>query len=201
MKFPGVTSGTAQHLQLDAGAFFKNYDIASDTYSTAVAANKLIGATAGGGSFAAVPAIRRIEVDGLKGATKGYESLDEWQVTMTANIKEITVDSLALALATASTQAVKSPSTVTANNYTKITAANEIADSNYIDNITWVGRLSGSQLPVIIVIKNALCTNGLTLTVADKSEGVIPATLTGHYDQSTLDVPPFDIYYPDIPTT
>ena len=201
MNFPGVTSGTAQHLQLDAGAFFKNYDIASDTYATAVAASKLIGATAGGGSFAAVPTIRRIEVDGLKGDTKGYESRDEWKVTMTSNVKEITVNSLSLALASASTQAVKSPSTVTATNYTKITAANEIADSDYVDNITWVGRLSGSQLPVIIVLKNALCTNGLTLTVADKNESVIPLTLTGHYDTSTLDVPPFEIYYPDIPTT
>lgn len=199
MAFTGVTSNTAKHLQLDAGAFFKNFDPATDTYASAVA-TKLIGATAGGGSFAAIPTIRRIEVDGLKGATKGYESLDEWQVTLTANVKEITADSLKMALTTGSSTAVKSPSTVTSNNYDKIVAANDIADSNYLTNVAWVGRLSGSQLPIIIIVKNALATNGLTLTTADKAEGVIAMTITGHYAVSDLDTPPFEIYYPIIAT-
>lgn len=193
--FSGVTSNTSKHLQLDAGAFLKNYDPATDTWSTAKA-TKLIGATAGGGSFAAVPTIRRIEVDGVKGATKGFEALDEWTVTMTANVKEITVDAIKLALATGTSTATKSPSSETSNNYDKVTASNDLADSDYLTNITWVGTLSGSTLPVIIVLKNALCTNGLTLTTADKSEGVIAITLTGHYDPSDLTKVPFEIYYP-----
>lgn len=195
----GVTSNTSKHLQLDAGAFLKNYDPTQDTWATAKA-TKLIGATAGGGSFAAVPAIRRIEVDGVKGATKGFEALDEWQVTMTANVKELTADLLKMALATGSYAGAKSPSSETSNNYNKITASNELADSNYLTNITWVGRLSGSSIPVIIVLKNALCTNGLTLTTQDKNEGVVALTLTGHYDPSNLDDPPFEIYYPIIGT-
>lgn len=198
MAFTGVTANTAKHLQLDAGAFFKNFDPTTDTFASASA--KLIGATAGGGSFAAVPTIRRIEVDGLKGATKGYETIDEWQVTMTANVKELTVGALELALATGSHTSVKSPNTVTSNNYEKIVAANEIADSDYTTNVTWVGRLSGSETPIIIVVKNALCTNGLTLTTADKAEGVIAMTLTGHYSVADLDTPPFEIYYPIIST-
>lgn len=196
MAFTGVTANTAKHLQLDAGAFFKNFDPATDTFASA--ASKLIGATAGGGSFAAVPTIRRIEVDGLKSATKGYEALDEWQVTLTANVKELTVAALELALATGSHTSVKSPSTVEANNYEKIVAANDIADTDYTTNVTWVGRLSGSQIPIIIVVKNALATNGLTLTTADKSEGVVTMTLTGHYAVSDLESPPFEIYYPII---
>lgn len=200
MAFIGVTSDTAKHLQLDAGAFFKNFDPLTDTYATAKA-TKLIGATAGGGSFAAVPTIRRIEVDGLKGATKGYETIDEWQVTLTANVKELTVDNLKLALATGSSTQGKYPSATTSNNYNKITAANEIADADYTTNVTWVGRVSGSTDPIIIVVKNALCTNGLTLTTADKSEGVIALTLTGHYSVADLDTPPFEIYYPIIATT
>lgn len=196
MAFTGVTANTAKHLQLDAGAFFKNFDPATDTFASA--ASKLIGATAGGGSFAAVPTIRRIEVDGLKSATKGYEALDEWQVTLTANVKELTVAALELALATGSHTSVKSPSSAEANNYEKIVAANDIADTDYTTNVTWVGRLSGSQIPIIIVVKNALATNGLTLTTADKSEGVVTMTLTGHYAVSDLESPPFEIYYPII---
>ena len=198
--FSGVTSGTPKHLQLDAGAFLKNYDPTTDTWASAKA-TKLIGATAGGGSFSAVPTIRRIEVDGVKGATKGFEALDEWVVTMTANVKEITADTIKMALATGSYAGAKSPSSVTANNYNKVTASNSIADSDYLTNITWVGTLSGSTLPVIIVLKNALCTNGLTLTTADKAEGVIAMTFTGHYDPSDLDTVPFEIYYPILTTT
>lgn len=198
--FSGVTSATTKHLQLDAGAFLKNYDVATDTWASAKG-TKLIGATAGGGSFSAVPTIRKVEVDGIKGATKGFEALDEWVVTMTANVKEITADVLKMALATGSYTAAKSPSSTTSNNYNKIVAANSIADSDYMTNITWVGTLSGSALPVIIVLKNALCTNGLTLTTADKAEGVVALTLTGHYDPAALDTPPFEIYYPIISTT
>lgn len=190
--FSGFTAKTPKHLQLDAGAFLKNYDVSKDTWEAAKA-TKLIGATAGGGSFSAVPTIRRIEVDGVKGAAKGMEALDEWFVTLTANVKEITAESIKLALAAAQSSVTMSPS-----GYTKITSKNEIALDDYMENLTWVGRLSGSNDPVIIVVKNALATNGLTISFADKSEGLIPVTVTGHYDLDDLETPPFDIYYPSV---
>lgn len=197
MAYTGLTANTGKHLQLDAGAFLKNWDPATDTWDTAKD-TKLLGATAGGGSFAAVPTVRKIEVDGLKTAVKGFEAIDEWQVTLTANVKELTVDALKLALATGDSTDVKSPSTADANNYTKITAHAELEDADYIGNITWVGRISGSAKPVVIIVKNALCTNGLTLTTADKSEGVVALTITGHASPSDVDELPFDIYYPII---
>lgn len=190
--FSGFTANTPKHLQLDAGAFLKNYDVSKDTWEAAKA-TKLIGATVGGGSFSAAPTIRRIEVDGVKGAAKGMEALDEWVVTLTANVKEITAESIKLALAAAQSSVTTSPS-----GYTKITSKNEIALDDYMDNLTWVGRLSGSKDPVIIVVKNALTTNGLTISFADKSEGLIPVTVTGHYDLDDLETPPFDIYYPSV---
>lgn len=192
MIFSGFTSNTPKHLQLDAGAWLTNYDVAKDTWETAKA-TKLLGATAGGGSFSAVPTIRRIECDGVKGAVKGMETPDEWVVTMTANVKEITANAIKLALAAADSAAVDAPA-----GYTKISGRMEILDADYLDNLTWVGRISGSQQPVIIVIKNALCLNGLTWSFADKSEGLIPITVTGHYAQDDLETPPFDIYYPNV---
>ena len=45
--FTGLTTKTPDNLLLDAGAYFKNYDIAKDTPETAK--DKLIGATQGGG--------------------------------------------------------------------------------------------------------------------------------------------------------
>lgn len=188
----GFTANTAKKLLLDAGAFVKNYDPASDTWDT-IKDTKVIGATQGGGSFSAVPTVRRIEIDGVKGAAKGLEALDEWVVTITANVKEVSAEAIALALASSTSAPAEQP-----EGYTKITANNEIALDDYLDNIAWIGRLSGSQKPVIIVVKNALNTNGLSLTMADKAEGVIALTFTGHYDPENLDTPPFEIYYPEV---
>lgn len=188
-EYSGLTATTPEKLLLDAGAFFKNFIVGTDTYTSAVSAGKLLGATMGGGNFSAIPTMRRIEVDGAKSPTKGLQTIDEWIVTIVANVKEISEDVLVAALATGS--AVDGPV-----GYRKITASNDVLAANYIDNITWVGRLSGSNIPVIIVVKNALSTAGLTLTMADKAEAVAPITFTGHFDAAALDEPPFEIYYP-----
>lgn len=192
MAFTGFTQDTAKRLLLDAGAFVKDFEPATDTWDT-VKTTKIIGATQGGGSFSAVPTIRRIEIDGVKGAAKGLEALDEWVVTITANVKEVSAEALALALASATNTAAGTP-----EGYNKIAANNSIELTDYLENITWIGKLSGSDQPVIILVKNALCTNGLSLTMADKAEGVIALTFTGHYDPSELDSPPFEIYYPEV---
>ena len=191
--FSGFTADTAKHLQLDAGAFLKDYDPTTDTWDTAKT-TKLIGATSGGGSFSAVPTMRRIEVDGVKGAAKGLQNVDEWVITITANVKEFTAETIKLSLI----GATGTPTEEQPTGYTKITASSELKLTDYINNITWVGRLSGSEKPVIIVVKNALSTNGLSLTMADKAEGMIPITFTGHYDPEKLEELPFEIYYPDV---
>lgn len=193
MALTGFNANTAKKLLLDAGAFVKDFEPATDTWDT-IKDTKVIGATQGGGSFSAVPTLRRIEIDGVKGAAKGLEALDEWVVTITANVKEVSADTLALALASSKT----TPTEDAPTGYDKITANNEIALTDYLTNITWIGKLSGSDKPVIIVVKNALCTNGLSLTMADKAEGVIALTFTGHYDPADLDFPPFEIYYPEV---
>ena len=189
MAITGLTTETPKKLLLDAGAFFKNYDL---TKEYTAQSDALIGATSGGGSFSAVPEVRKIEVDGGKTNVKELQTIDQWTVTMVANVKEITADSLALALGAAATSAETSPS-----GYTKVTGKADFESSDYISNITWVGRLSGSSKPVIIVIKNAISLNGLSVTVQDKNEAVVAITLTGHYSLDDLDTPPFEIHYPD----
>jgi len=189
-KITGITAKTPDRLLLNAGAFFKNYDPATDTVD--MAKEKIIGATQGGGSFSAVPTVRPIEIDGASGNIKGMSVIDDWTVTMTANVKEVTVDSLMLAIGAATADKAGAPA-----GYTKISGKPDFEDGDYQNNITWVGTLKGSNKPVIIVLKNAISTNGLSLTVADKGEAVIPITLTGHYDSMDTDTAPFDIYYPD----
>lgn len=192
--FTGLTANTRKHLQLDAGALYKNYDPATDTPSTATA--KLIGATVGGSTFAAVPEVRQISVDGVKGPTKGFEAIDSWTVTLTATIKEVTVDVIKAALAAATSAATTSSPA----SYTKINIK-DLADSDYINNITWIGKLSGSSQPIMIVIKNALNLTGFTLQAQDKNEGGVPTVFTAHYDTADLESVPVDIYIPDVSTS
>ena len=188
--YSGFTDKTPEHLLLDAGAFFKNFIVATDTFETAVTAGKLIGATRGGGEFKAVPTIRPMPIDGVKGRAKGLQTIDEWDVSLMSNVLEITKDSLMAALAAAKVD------TETSLDYDIIEGKQTIELSDYIDNITWVGRLSGSAKPVIIQVFNAFNGDGLTLGVNDKGEAVSKMTFLGHYDASALDSPPFKIYYP-----
>lgn len=189
-KYSGFTTETAKSLLLNAGAYFKNYDVGTDDFDSAVAAGKLIGATKGGGEFSAVPEIRQIEVDGVAGRAKGLETIDSWDIYLKANVLEVKEATIQSGLAASSVDSS------TNTNYDIITASNNLEVSDYIDNITWVGTLSGSDKPVIIQIFNALNTEGLKFSTTDKAEATISLTFYAHYTQDDLDTPPFKIYYP-----
>ena len=187
--YSGFNDKTAENLLLDAGAFFANFKVGTDTFESASA--KLLGATRGGGKFTAKPNIRSIEVDGVKGRAKGLQVIDSWEVSLSANILEINKETLAKGLT--ATNAVDDSTT---EGYSIITAKNYIELADYIENVTFVGKISGSEKPVIIQIYNALNIDGLTLQTKDKDEAVIALNFVGTYDTKTLDVPPFKIFYP-----
>lgn len=188
--FSGYTEETPQSLLMDAGAFFKNFDVEKDDFDSAVAAGKLLGATKDGGEFSAVPTVRQIEVDGIKGKAKGLEVIDAWDVYLKANVLEIKRETMAAALCASETDEASN------TKYDIITAKNGIELTDYIDNVTWVGTLSGSDEPVIIQVFNAINTDGLKLTTKDKDQAVIAMTFYGHYTQKDLNTPPFKILYP-----
>lgn len=189
--YTGFNENTAENLLLDAGAFFVNFTVGTDTYESAREAGKLLGATRGGGEFKAAMTVRQIEVDGVKGRAKGLERNDAWDVYVKATVLEVNENSIknGLAAATVSTNTV-------ATGYDIIEGKNDIELTDYIENITWVGRISGSEKPVIIQVYNALNTDGLSLAVSDKNEATMAMTFYGHYATEALDKPPFAIYYP-----
>lgn len=189
----GYNRKTMENLHTGAGAYFKNFKIGIDTYETAREDGKLLGATQGGGEFKATAETRNIEIDGLRGRGKGTELIDSIEASLNMNFIETTPEVLKLALGAADID------TTTNSSYDVITGRNAFEESDYIDNITYIGTITGSKEPIIIQIFNALSTDGLTIKVEDKKEGVIPVTVYGHYEDSgdgTLDTPPYKIYYP-----
>lgn len=188
-RYSGYTANTMKRRLVGAGAIFKDFDVATDTFETATA--KLVGATKGGGSFVAKPEIRSVEVDGVPGKVKGMQEIDSWDVTLSVNVIEVTPENIKLALTSGTISDVTMPA-----NYKKVEGNSSIAVADYNDNITFIGSLSGFDTPVIIQIYNALSVDGLTAAFKDKDDMVIPMKFQGHYDEADLNTPPYAIFIP-----
>lgn len=193
--YSGFKEGTVEHLLLDAGVFFKNFTVGTDTYASAKAAGKCIGATNGGGEFSVTKTYRNGEFDGVKSRVKGNVFVDGIETKIKATLAEITEDVVKMALASTTVD------TTAATGYDKIEGRDYILDSDYIENITWLGTLLGSDKPVIIQVYNALSENGLTMAVADKGQAKIELEFYGYNDDDIYDdgedyKAPFAIFYP-----
>lgn len=179
----GFNIKTMDHLLLDAGAVYKNFGETDQA---------IIGATSGGNEFDAKAKIRQIDVDGVKAANaKGMEVIDNITTTLKCSFIEVTREILQAAL-------IADVDTTSDPNYDILTGKTVIADSDYIKNIAWVGTLSGSGKPVIIIIYNALCLDGLQLKTQDSKDNVIDVTLTAHADPTKPKDLPYKIYYPKL---
>jgi hypothetical protein len=184
----GYTASSPLHYLLDAGAIYKNLtfdELTGDFTGT------LLGATSGGNEFALAQETRVIEVDGIKGQSKGSVVIDSETPSLTVNLKEITAQNIALAIAGSSVDETDA-------NYDIITSKGKIELTDYLENVAFVGRISGSNKPVVIIIDNAISLEGLTISTQDKAEAVIPVVFTGHYDENNVELgtAPYKIYYP-----
>ncbi len=196
-NYNGITKKTVENLQLDAGAFFKNFIIGEDTYASAKEAGKIIGATDGGGSFRAVATIRQITVDGAGTRVKGFANVDGWEVSLGFTLKEMTTAALKDALGLAD---VNKDESTKIEGYDVITGRMSIEEGDFIENVTWVGCLSGSDKPIYIQLTSGFNEDGLTFNMQDKSEGSISCTFYGYnsleeYMNDEVK-PPFKIYRP-----
>ena len=194
--YSGYNANTPDRLLLDAGAVFKNFTVGTDTYATAKAAGKCLGATRKGTEFSAKPNFRRMEIDGVKTRTKGDTLIDGWEVYLKTTLVEITADTLKLALG------VADDGTSSATGYSEITGRDTIKESDYIENITYVGNILGENEPIIIQVYNAFHEGGLTITNEDKSNAGVECQFFGYnnadvYDDVSQELrPPFKIFYP-----
>lgn len=187
----GLTANTKNHLILGAGAFFKNFVVGTDTYENAKA--KIIGATQGGGEFKAAPTVHNIKIDGILGEAADLDVIDWWEVTLKAGFIEANENVIRAALGASTIDTSDST-------YDIIKGDTEFKASDYLENVTFVGTLSGSQTPIIIQVYNAVNMDGLTIKTEDGSEGVIEITFKGKYTSSNPDEAPFAIYYPKLMT-
>lgn len=195
--YSGYNAKTPDKLLLDAGAVFKNFIVGTDTYASAKAAGKCLGATQKGSEFSAVPQIRRMEIDGVHTRTKGDTLIDGWDVYLKTTLVEMTAQTLKLALGVGDAAASS-----TATGYDEITARDTIKDEDYVTNITFIGNILGEDNPIIIQVFNGFHEGGLTITNEDKNNAAVECQFYGYLDPSVYDsvenpiAPPFKIYRP-----
>lgn len=192
----GLNCSTPNNLVLDAGALYFNIDETAFTHNPpyddpvtqALAGATLAGATRGGATFETGKETRHVEVDGMRYPVMGLERIDGYTPTLTVTMIEMSAANL---------QRLLGSSTATVlGNFTTIDLSAEIASTDYITNVALVTTLSGSEDPVILVLRNVLMTESASLAFEDKSEAGIEATFTAHVSPCSPYTSPVTLYVP-----
>ena len=197
LKKTGYSKETSSNYVINAATVYT--DITHDAVEGF--AGTLHGATSGGVTLTIEQTYRDIEVDGTSHMkVKGNKVLEAATATATANMKEITAEtirrSLNGAIAAAATEDAPT-------GYKVITTKRYLDDGDYLNNIAIVGTLSGTNEPIIAILDNALCTSGLEMATEDNNETVIEQVYEAHasVDQLDADEFPWRILFPTVPAT
>lgn len=194
LKKTGYTEKTSNNYLVDAAVVYTGvtFDEVDSTFT-----GTLHGATSGGVSVLIEQAYRKIEVDGTSHTeVKGNKVLESAIATATVNLKEITAESIKQSLNGAIAETAENAPV----GYKEITTKRYVEDEDYISNMAIVGKLSGTQEPIIIILDNVLSTNGLEIATEDNGETVLEQIFTAHatHEQLEDDEFPWRILYPTV---
>lgn len=196
VKNVAFTENTPNKYLLDAAAIYRNvaYDSVSKTFK-----GEPLGATSGGVEIAIEQEYRDVEVDGTYWtAVKGNKVVSKMTATANTTLKEMDAEVLRMAMNGQKT--VISDGKEAPAGYTKIEAKRYVENTDYVDNIAMVGKITGSGQPMIVIFDNVLSTGGLTLGTEDGNEGTIPLALQAHasIEQLQNGALPWRIFMPNI---
>lgn len=184
----GYSDQTPKRYLLDAGAIYKNmtYDSMTNEFT-----GTQLGATSGGNELQIEIEMREVEVDGVKGRVKGNKFVNLHQAHLVVNLKEITAENIKNAIGPADVDA-------TDPEFDIVTGRTQIKDGDYLDNIAFVGRHSGTSKPIVIMLDNALSAEGFSMSPEDDNEAIIPITFHAHLDPVDVGTEkvPYQIYWP-----
>lgn len=179
----GVREGTTDNFVIGPGVLYKDFKTIKEL-------GEMVGATTGGTKVGYDREYYDADIDGVLGKMKRGKWLlkDEPHIELT--LVEFTKENLQLAL----------PGMIvddtTETDYDVMKPTNEIPDSSYHD-IALIGMVSGSNLPIIFVIRNALVVSSIEVDLKDGKGTVgLKCKFIGHYSESAPTTPPYEIYLP-----
>lgn len=183
---------SAKNFLINSAAMYANVKYETATGWTGTK----LGATNGGVSIKIDASYRKMEVDGTSVMdVKGLEVLESVAGTATAKLKEFTAETIRQALNGTSRAATEDEAPA---GTMVVESKLMVEDTDYIENIAVVGRLSGNNEPIIFVMDNALVTSGLEIETEDASEAVVEQEYKAHasYEQLEADQFPWRFYFP-----
>jgi hypothetical protein len=190
----GYTEQSAERFLIDSATIYKNVTYtAGEGGAAGDFSGDLLGATSDGTSVNIEQSYRKIAVDGTSVMdVKGLNVLESAKATISANLKELGAENLRLALNGTATESTEYAG------YTEIKSKRYVESGDYINNMAIVGKITGTDQPIIIMFDNVLITSALSLETKDNDEAVIAleGQANASYEQLSGDTFPWTILYP-----
>lgn len=179
--FSKISQDAFKKFGIDAGVVLKNFDPTSPKLADA----DIVCATTGDITASCTPTYEDFgeDVNGVAANTKELKRLTGWEAKLTFTALDITPEVIRLALGAADV------------NSTKITPRAELKDEDFSDLWLVVDRTDGGLAAVCL--KNALSTDGLSLTTTKDGKANTSVGLTGHVSISAQDTVPMEFYVQD----
>lgn len=185
LKYTQIPANTFEKLQMNAGVFCRSFNPATGEVTG------LLGASTGGGQFAATPTMSDFgdDIDNCPKNTKELKRQDDVAVTM--NTTFVTIDPATAKLAMGAAD-------IDSQDSTHIIPRRDLALTDF-DELWWVGDYSnynnGSGAGYCAIhLMNALSTGGFQMQSTDRGKGNFALELTGHYSLNAPDVVPYEVY-------
>lgn len=186
----GYTKTSSENFMINAGTIVINveWDEATKSFT-----GTPLGATSDGTKVNIEQKYRKIAVDGTTHVdVQGLWVLDEAHATVGAKLKELTASNLALGLNGQSQESTEY------DGYTEIKSKRYLEEGDYIKNMAVVGKLTGSDKSIIILLDNVLTTSAFALETKDGDEAAIDyeGTANASFEQLKNNDFPWKILYP-----
>jgi hypothetical protein len=187
-RLTGVSTSTPTNILVDAGCVYMNYGDATS--------ERMLGATRGGATFTVNQEFRSVEVDGVPGAIDALTRIINLEVILTARMLELSAENLLIAFPGAdSVDYVATPPVVPADTK-QIRRSSNVRASDFLTNVAIVGTIQGKDVPIVIIVYNALMSDNFALSTVDDDEAVVELNFRGHFSVDDLDNEPWEIRYP-----
>lgn len=189
-KKNGVTTNTPKRIQLGAGTVYKNLKYQNSSW-----AGTVLGATSGGNTYNITNEQKNLgdDIDGVHVKVKGLQVKQGETASLEVNLVELSKDIVKSAIIG------EEDNEADVTGFDVIKTKAEIEDSDYLDNIAFVG-FTAQNKPIIIIMENAICTSGLSNNPQDKNSTVskitFECTAELNDDGDDFDVLPVSIYMP-----
>ena len=181
----GVNSDTAKNILLGAGTVHKDVDMSDLLESLKVT---VVGATNGGMELTYEPNFVTVEVDGALVALKGFDQKLGETGSLKVNFAELSETVIK------STMLLDKKETSSVTGYDEFSTKGSIDDSDYWNNIAYVGRTINGR-GIIIVMENAICKTGLSIKTSKTEQVTYEGTFECTQDvANSLDTLPIHVF-------